>query len=59
MEYIGAVFGCFSIFNFPNLTLSKYSFATSSKIGDNILHGLHHSAQKSTNTNFFEDSTSS
>ena len=32
------------------LILSLFSSAISSTVGDNCLHGPHHSAQKSTNT---------
>src|SRR5690348_7263046 len=34
----------------PILILPSYSVASSSRIGDTILHGPHHSAQKSTST---------
>src|SRR5208283_1623054 len=41
---------CSSMFTLPIITLPSYSSASSSRSGAIILHGPHHSAQKSTST---------
>src|SRR5687767_10606083 len=47
------------MFTFPIFTLSPYSVASSSSTGAIILHGPHHSAQKSTSTGTEDLTTSS
>ena len=49
---------CWSMFTLPILTCPSYSSANSSRIGPIILHGPHHSAQKSTSTGVEAFSTS-
>src|SRR5687768_18502451 len=48
--YWRGVIGLWSIFSFTTLTRPAYVEASSSTIGPIILHGPHHSAQKSTST---------
>src|SRR5690606_2208110 len=50
MPNFGGVFGFLSILIFATVRRSAYSFAASSKSGAIILHGPHHSAQKSSST---------
>src|SRR5664280_1351644 len=45
--------------NLPIVNLSDCSTASSSRIGAIILHGPHHSAQKSTRIGFSDDPTTS
>src|ERR1035438_2649890 len=47
-----------STFSLPILTLPAYSSARMSMVGPSILHGPHHSAQKSTITGTFDCKTS-
>src|SRR5882672_3194487 len=49
--------GFSSMFNFATLTLPAISTAISSRLGAIILHGPHHSAQKSTTTGSEESRT--
>src|SRR5260370_41598850 len=58
MPYLPGVDGLASMSSLATVILSPYSFATSSNTGANILHGPHHSAQKSTSTGFADCSTS-
>src|ERR1043165_265375 len=48
-----------SMLSLAILTLPSYSAASSSRMGATILHGPHHSAQKSTNTGTGDFKTSS
>ena len=50
---IAAMLGFSSTFTFPTNAFPSYSFDISSTKGPTILHGPHHSAQKSTNTGLF------
>src|ERR1035438_7921989 len=50
MPYSVASDCCSSMFTLPIFTLPSYSSASSSRSGAIILHGPHHSAQKSTST---------
>ena len=50
MPYLPGVAGLASMSSFAIVSLPSYVFATSSSTGANILHGPHHSAQKSTST---------
>src|SRR5699024_3668512 len=58
MANCGGVCGFSSTFIFANVNLPAYSPASSSSTGATILHGPHHSAQKSTNTGPEADNTS-
>ena len=50
MPYSLAMMGASSVFNLANMTRGSRLLAACSKIGAIILHGPHHSAQKSTTT---------
>src|SRR3990172_3085629 len=50
IRYLPATSGFSSVFSFKTLSLPSYSFDISSTIGATILHGPHHTAQKSTRT---------
>src|SRR5690606_1413956 len=52
------VLGFSSASSLATLSWPSYSLASSSTIGAIILHGPHHSAQKSTSTSSFASSTS-
>ena len=56
--YFGAVNGFSSIFNLMTFRRSPYSSATVPRTGAIILHGPHHSAQKSSKTGTSELTTS-
>ena len=58
IPYFCAIEESLSTFTFPTFTLPLYFSAIVSMVGDNILHGPHHSAQKSTTTGILDDSTS-
>src|SRR5262249_15125530 len=58
MPNLGGVCGFSSIFSLAILMRSWYSVAISSRIGAIILHGPHHSAQKSSNTGLSDFRTS-
>ena len=58
MPNFAGVAGLESTSIFVKLTLPAYSEATSSTIGAIILHGPHHSAQKSTSTGLSDFNTS-
>src|SRR5699024_10654499 len=58
MANCGGVCGFSSTFSFANVNLPSYSPASSSSTGATILHGPHHSAQKSTRTGPEADNTS-
>src|SRR4029453_5848545 len=58
MPYLPGVGGLASMSSLATVILPPYSFATSSRTGANILHGPHHSAQKSTSTGWPDCSTS-
>jgi hypothetical protein len=47
-----------SIFTFPKATLPAYSPASCSIMGETILHGPHHGAQKSTSMSGYFETTS-
>ena len=57
--YFKAMFGASSTFNFVKPISPENSSASSSTIGETILQGPHHGAQKSTKTGFSEPRTSS
>src|SRR4249919_232108 len=58
MPYLPGVDGLASMSSLATVILPPYSLATSSSAGANILHGPHHSAQKSTSTGCPDCSTS-
>src|SRR5689334_13915148 len=58
MPNLGGVCGFSSMFSLAILMRSWYSVAISSRIGAIILHGPHHSAQKSSSTGFSDFRTS-
>src|SRR5262245_61501266 len=58
MSYFAVVDGFCSTSSFTTLTLPLRSVATASSAGDMALHGLHHSAKKSTTTGSDDCSTS-
>src|SRR5688572_20648925 len=58
MLNLGGVFGFSSMFSLTTRSLSLYSVAIVSRIGAIILHGPHHSAQKSSSTGCDDFTTS-
>ena len=58
MPYLGGICKFSSTLIFAIVMRPSYSFAISSKTGARVLHGPHHSAQKSTKTGLEELITS-